>query len=251
MNRTGKFEELQRLTKEIQQSEGERIGQAILNMQASLRLVDRNYQELVRPIKALQQEKATLMLHDITKGEELNEAFEIIITRLHNFLAAAFSLVDHMRRHRKHLYAGHEFNKEIEKELQARILSRPHHTIVQGLRRYSLHVALLPIASHIVVARDQKETPLQFKESVFQLPSRLLLRWDGWTREARAELGRMPNGLAVLPFVTEYFEQVKGFYTWLWGRQAEVHKAQLDTTSALRDRALSIYKELNPNDPRL
>jgi hypothetical protein len=251
MNRTGKFEELQRLINEIEQSEGERILREILNMQASLRLVRRNYQELVRTIEALQQEKATLILHDIAKKEVLQEAFEVILTRLHNFLAAAFNLVDHMRRHRKHLYAGHEFNKEIDTKLHGCILSKTHHKVAQGLRNYCLHVSLPPIASRVVIGRDQLEEPLQFKESVFHLPSHSLLSWDGWTTEARAELNRMPNGLAILPFATEYFQQVEGFYAWLWGRQAEVHKAQLDATNTLKDKARSIYKELNPDDPRL
>lgn len=251
MNRTGKFEELQKFINEIKQSNGERIFREILNMQASLRLVRRNYQELVRTIEALQQEKATLTLHDITKRDALEEAFEVILTRLHNFLAAAFSLVDHMRRHREHLYADHEFNTEIGAELQGRILSRPQHKVAQGLRNYCLHVSLPPIASRVVIGREQLEAPLQFKESVFHLPTHSLLSWDGWTTEARAELSRMPNGLVILPFATEYFQQVEDFYTWLWGRQAEVHRKQLDATNALKDKARSLYKELSPDDPRL
>lgn len=251
MDRTGKFEELQKLTSEIQQSEGERILREILNMQASLRLVRRNYQELARTIMTLQQERVTFDLHDIAKRDVLDEAFEIVLTQLHNFLAAAFSLVDHMRRQRKHLYAGHEFNKEIDAELQSRILSRPHHTVAQGLRSYCLHVGLPPIASRVVIGRDQLEAPLQFKESVFHLPSHALLSWEGWTAEAKVRLSEMPKGLAILPFVTEYFQQVEDFYTWLWRRQAELHKAQLDTANALKDKARSIYKELYPNDHRL
>ena len=251
MNTPERFRELQQFIGEIEQSEGERILREILNMQASLRLVRRNYQELVQTIEALQQEKATLILHDITKRNVLDEAFDVILTRLHNFLAAAFSLVDHMRRHREHLYAGQQFNKEIDTELQSRIFSKPHHKVAQGLRSYCLHVSLPPIASRVVIGRDQLEAPLQFKEAVFHLPSDSLLSWDGWTPEAKAELSGLPNGLAILSFATEYFQQVEGFYTWLWSRQAQVHKAQLDTTNALKDKARSVYKELNPNDPRL
>ncbi len=251
MNRTRNFEELQKLINEIEQSEGERILREILNMQASLRLVKRNYQELVQTINAFQQEKAIIILHDITKRDVLNEVFEVILTRLHNFLAAAFSLIDHMRRHRKHLYASHAFNKEIDTKVHDLILSKPHHKVAQGLRKYCLHVSLPPIASRTLIERDQLKEPLKFKESIFYIPLHSLLSWDGWSPGAKVELKNMPNGLAILPFATEYFKQLEGFYTWLWGRQSELHKIQINETNNLKDKARMIYKELNPNDPRL
>ena len=108
-----------------------------------------------------------------------------------------------------------------------------------------------PIAYRTSIGRDRLEAPLEFKEAIFYLPSHSLLSNGGWTTEARAELNGMPEGLAILPFATEYFQKVEGFYRWLWGRQAEVHKAQLDATNALKDEARAIYKELNPDDPRL
>jgi hypothetical protein len=251
MNSNGGFEEFQALANEIEQSEGERIFREIRSMQASLGLVGRNYKELVQTLESFQEEKATLMLHDITKKDALHEAFEIIQTRLHNFLAAAFSLVEHMRRHRNHLYADHEFDKKIGEELRRRILGRPHHKLAQGLRNYCLHLSLPPIASRVRIGRDHADAPLQFSESVFHIPSDALLSWDGWKPEARAELRRMPDGIALLPFATEYFQQIECFYTWLWGRQGDLHKAQLDATNALRDKARSMYKELYPGDPRV
>ncbi len=251
MDRTAKFEELDHLLSEIERSEGERVSREILNIQSSLRLVRRNYEELVRTVAVLQQEKATLQLHDITKRHILDEAFELVPTWLYNFLAAAFGLVDHMRRHRTHLYGGHQFNSEINAELRKRVLAQPHHGVAQGLRGYCLHVSLPPIRSRVVIGRSELTAPLRFEESVFYLPSESLLRWGGWTAEARATLGGMPNGVAILPFVTDYFHQVESFYTWLWGRQAEIHKPQLDALNALKDKARAIHRELNPDDPRL
>ena len=69
---------------------------------------------------------------------------EVVITKLHNFLATVFSLVDHVRRDHDHFYECHPFNEELTSELLARVLSHQHHRIAQGLRDYCLHVDLSP-----------------------------------------------------------------------------------------------------------
>ena len=141
-----RFSELMGLIKAIQASSGQTVLNEIEGVQRSFGVVKRNYDELINAILAFQDEKEIPRLWPQQSRDVRHEAMDVVVTRLQNFLAAAFSLVDHVRRHRKHLYSGEVFNEEIAAQLQSLILGRPEHWIAQGLRIYTLHVGLPPIS---------------------------------------------------------------------------------------------------------
>lgn len=239
------FEELKRLIAAIEKSPGERIVREIEAVKSSLRLVKRNYDELIKTLRTLEREDVIPILWNIENRSVQREAREVVTTKLHNFLASAFSLVDHFRRHRLHLYANHSFNEEIEFSLHNMVLSHYHHRIAQGLRGYCLHYSLAPVSSSLRFWKDQSV------QSAYRINRQELLKWDGWTSGSSKVIGRMTDDIRLLEFATEYFHQIESFYSWLWERQGEIHKQEIDEANILRDQAGSIYKRLYPGDPRL
>jgi len=98
-----RFSELMGLIKAIQASSGQTVLNEIEGVQRSFGVVKRNYDELINAILAFQDEKEIPRLWPQQSRDVRHEAMDVVVTRLQNFLAAAFSLVDHVRRHRKHL----------------------------------------------------------------------------------------------------------------------------------------------------
>jgi hypothetical protein len=234
------LQKLRDLRAELMRSEGVRIFKEIRRIQASLRLLRGNYEELDDLLTTLEQAQQIRRLRD---DHVRDEAFELVLRRVHNFVAAAFSLVDHSRAHRKHLYLGHEFDAEIGRELDNRVRKHPHDSIGKGLRRYCLHFALPNISHSVQIGSSGTLT-----STFFALPSESLLELEEWNQQAKTALMGMPNGLIIRPFASEYFHQIEGFYAWLWRRQEEVHKSELDIARALEDKVMALQGQLFPDN---
>ena len=149
------FDDFLKLISEIEQSEGERVYREIDKVKASVRLVKRNYDDLVNFLNAFGRQETIPIIWDEKNRDLRLRAIEEVDRLLHNFLASAFTLVDHVRRHRTHLYRDHSFNAEIDTKIHTRVLSHPHHRIAQGLRDYCIHVSLAPVSINLSFQKDQ------------------------------------------------------------------------------------------------
>lgn len=232
------WEEFLRLNSEIEKSEGERILREIQNVRTSLHIVTTNYQELLQLLQALQKpELIPELIGNVPgRGKLRLPAFEEISRRLFNFLAAAFSLVDHTRRHRRKLYGTSSFGREVDDEINRRFALNSDHLIAQGLRNYALHVTILP-QSIVVTFGEKMSTP----NTAFNLHVESLLAWDGWTTQQRKAIQGLGENLELGPYTSRYFDLINSFYEWLWKRQSIVHQADIEATNRLRDRARELY----------
>jgi len=236
-----RFSELMGLIKAIQASSGQTVLNEIEGVQRSFGVVKRNYDELINAILAFQNEKEIPRLWPQQSRDVRHEAMDVVVTRLQNFLAAAFSLVDHVRRHRKHLYSGEVFevfNEGNAAQLQSLILGRPEHWIAQGLRIYTLHVGLPPI-SFVLQGRGG-----ELVGSKFQLSKDDLLKWDGWSSQARRSIEGGDHGITLEEFIKVYFNQLSEFYAWLWRSQSAVHSEEIEAANILRDEARALHEDL-------
>ena len=80
------------------------------------------------------------------------EAYQREVARsLHNFMAGAFSLVDHARR----LYGeGSEYDTrfaDYQTEVDNRFTKNPLHRFLQGLRNYCIHRNFIPITTKMYI----------------------------------------------------------------------------------------------------
>jgi len=126
-------EELSLLIEEIRSSKGQQVMDEVARLQASVRLVGRNKVELIRALEVLKQDDLILQLHAETNRPILTGVIEDIGRLSANFLASAFSLVDHARRQRLSLDDNPEFDEEIEEQIERRFAKDDDHNIANGL----------------------------------------------------------------------------------------------------------------------
>ena len=233
-----KWEEFQKLIKEIENSLGQKIIEEVDGLKRGLRMVKRNKDELIKVAQVLKQPKAIPKLWAVDQRNVLHTLMEEVGRLLHNFLSSAFSLVDYMRSHRKHLYLNSEFNQEIEAEIQKRFINDDDHLIAQGLRNYIIHVGLPPVGATLHYVAGDKDF-----NSAFNMSIESLLKWDEWSGNQKQALARIGDTIDIILFAERYFTKVESFYLWLWSRQEEIHKKEIDDANQLRERARAIEQE--------
>lgn len=235
---TEKWEEFQKLIKEIENSPGHKVIEEVDRLKRGLRMVKRNKDELIKVAQVLKQPKAASELWALSRRDALHALMEEVGRLLHNYLSSVFSLVDYMRNHRKHLYLNSEFDQEIEAEIQKRFINDDDHLIAQGLRNYIIHFGFPPVSAVFKYNAGVKDY-----NSAFNIPIESLLKWDEWSGKQKQALARIGDAIDILLFVERYFKKVESFYMWLWSRQEEIHKKEIDDANQLRERARAIEQE--------
>jgi len=233
-----KWEEFQKLIKEIENSPGQKIIEEVDRLKRGLRMVKHNKDELIKVAQVLKQPKAVPKLWAVDQRDALHTLMEEVGRLLHNFLSSAFSLVDYMRSHRKHLYLNSEFNQEIEAEIQKRFINDDDHLIAQGLRNYIIHIGFPPVGATLHYADGDKDFNSDFNISIESL-----LKWNEWSGKQKQALARIGDIIDILLFAERYFTKVESFYLWLWSRQEGIHKKEIDDANQLRERARAIEQE--------
>lgn len=233
-----KWDKFKKLIEEIEHSPGQKIIEEVDGLKRGLRMVKRNKDELIKVLQVLKQPGIAPKLWSLSRRDELHTLMEEVGRLLHNFLSSAFSLVDYMRSHRKHLYLNSEFNQEIEAEIQKRFINDDDHLIAQGLRNYILHIGFPPVGATLRYADGDKDFNSDFNISIESL-----LKWDEWSGKQKQALARIGDTVDILLFAERYFTKVESFYLWLWSRQEGIHKKEIDDANQLRERARAIEQE--------
>lgn len=159
----------------------------------------------------------------------LRERFYSMLTRyLHNYLASAASLVEHVRwlmRGRTGPIAD-EFRNRKERMLQT-----PEVWLVVGLRNYAVH-RKLPFFAH-TLSMTNANTPDQKLESEVQLNVAELLEWDEWPSPARGYLESLDEAVTIRPVIKEHAELVLGLNVWLLRELGSANASALDEVNEL------------------
>jgi hypothetical protein len=224
----------------IQNAPEQNIIREIDSLKWSLKIFVGNYDELIKPLKLLEDRPETVELWDVKRKQDLYGVFEEIGRLLFNYLAAASMLIDHTKRCIKKLYVDEkymEFKRECEKEIKERLTDSDTHQIAKGLRNYIQHRKLPAIGSQITY------TPETGLNKAFRISSQSLLEWDGWSATARRKLQAMEESFLLREFVEDYFNQVNAFYKWLGGKQAELHREDIERLNKLKEEARLAFKD--------
>jgi hypothetical protein len=226
-------------TDKIKNSPEQKIIQEIDSLRWSFGIFHGNYDQLVKLLTLIEDKPQTIALWDVKKKKELHILFVEVGRLLFNYLASAFMLIDHTRRYVDSMYSNSKysgFKKDYEKEISQRFSNNDNHQIAQGLRNYIQHRKLPSVGSRITYTQ---ETGIN-KAFMVSIPS--LLEWDGWSKQAREKLVSAGNSLQLRDFVQQYFKQVESFHKWLWGKQVELHKDDVDRLNQLIEEARTAFK---------
>ena len=216
LSQQARVAELDRL---IRECDANRIIPIVSPLSTTYRVFSCNTDSLVASLEDLQDQNAKLWQDDRV---ELDKAHIEIIRLLHNFLAAAKTLVDHTRVVVQTLYnSTHPFRVEYDerKNLQFKDSNLSH--FVHDLRNYALH-RRIPVTNATLTVAPARDRLI----STVCLSVDSLRQWDGWSRQAKLYLQNLPDKLPLLHVVEPYKKLVSEFNSWMVKRIKEIHSKE-------------------------
>lgn len=160
--------------------------------------------------------------------------------RLHNFLAASMTLVDHTRVLIAENYIHTPIEKQFKRGIEANFASNPMTRFIQDLRNYMVHCGMPPLS------RAAKFTPIAGGEPGvmnglvdWNLETAKLLEWKGWKSEAKKYLKSAPKEIDLVSLANAYRAAILDFHDRLDNllnkhheidvAEAQVYEAELRT----------------------
>jgi hypothetical protein len=129
--------------------------------------------------------------------------------RLHNYVAALKSLVEHTRKQVRKLYGSDaEFLVQYRKNVVQPFAESPVAMFLQDLRDFVLHNGLPLTGAHVTITESRASGEVL-------LDTAALLRWRGWTDEAKTYLNQAGERALLRDAVDEYSAIYQRSYGWL------------------------------------
>jgi hypothetical protein len=210
------------LLHQIEASEGERVSRHLRPLQVTGRIFTMNAQELQETLTAFNRPPLVFQLWAVDNRELFQEYYGEVIRHLHNFLASASTLADHVNAVVGKLYSDQSFESEYRRKVSESFKSSGLATFVQDLRNYMLHKGLPP-----TTARLSSEACSGTVRNAVYLNKGALLNWESWSSRSREFMAALPADLDLLEVVISYKEIVNSFYAWLHQRLQEIHEPDL------------------------
>jgi len=146
-------DELQARIREYEASEGYKLKEEIRAFRTGYDIFIGNYADLERILIQAQDPRVWPHMWDEKHRYRLVKFNREVTRLLHNFVAAAKSLVEHTRNHMRAKYAGTDFKKEYQARIDQNFTRDPLVQFVEDLRNYMLHKSLA--AASLILISDQ------------------------------------------------------------------------------------------------
>ena len=213
---------------ELQNTEGWKLARKIERLGLSFYIFKANRDELFRSIAYFKNPEA-MHLWDVRNNAQMDRFLSEVTRQLHNFVAAAKTLVEHTRIIMRELYEDTEFWKEYESEISQRFTLNPLVQFVHKLRDYMLH-------------RDNPVTSanLSFEfDSSLRISIKEMRAWDSWTSLSRQYVNTANDEVKIEDIVVSYTDVIIGFHNWFYDRHIEIHKAAYQEAEELHRRLIN------------
>jgi len=158
-----------------------------------------------------------------------------VARRLHNFVAAAKTLVEHTRNFMRECYSDTSLYQVYQQRVKEEFSDSPLGHFVQDLRNYMLHKGLPNSEMFLHFSQDPNEPDkgAQLKTGI-RYPSSSLTEWNGWTALARKFINGGGDFVEILDFSKLYAKKVESFHTWLQNELDLFHAADIAATATLQ-----------------
>jgi hypothetical protein len=137
---------------------------------------------------------------------------------VHNFVAAAATLVDHARQFFTERYGQTDLFALYDQEVERRFRTGGLHNFVKGLRNFILHRRFPAITSMRTWAEGKPILHMHFWQKSD------LLTWSRWTPEARVFLERSVDQINIQNVLSDYEVLVGSFYDWVFEMLKSFHQ---------------------------
>lgn len=193
----------------------------------SLKVFGGNFRQLAELVDLIQDPNYFLRQDFGKKYEELHSE---LIRLLHNYLAAAKSLIDHTRSYVDQWHAGDEFNSNYQAQVKSLFIENNASRMILDLRNYLMHRGLPSSTIRETLRVDTNKSP-EIK-IVFRVSS--LSDWKGWTSKSKEFMKNSGAYFELKPLVAEYQGLVVNFYRWFGSELDKIHGAELEEFENLK-----------------
>lgn len=218
------------LGNEIEQLPGYKLYyQDFKGLDISLYIFTRNYTDLSNIISFITTDSRAAIFYAVENRYKLEEFGYDVICRIHNYVAAAKSLVDHTRNLYGKLYEENNLFPEYQERIDIDFKYDPLSIFVQDLRRYCQHYK-----SPIIMFRttfDCDSRPIR----TISIPLDDLQAFNDWSAPAKKYLRTIQEKIDVMEVATAYRDKVIAFHNWFRSRQEEIHTGELKELDDKKD----------------
>jgi hypothetical protein len=194
-----------------------------VNQFRSSRMVfQRNYEELLTFLDYICAPAVAFSYSPVDQKWLWHDGMNEIERLLHNFVAAALSLVDHTRVLYRQLYepAGHL--SQYQEKVDADFVEDPLTQFVIKLRQMAQHYRLPGLENHTQMT-DIKNGLVGTVRIQMRLKVDDLRKFDGWNVPANKFLDSAGPHIDLRDLIVAYHAHVTAFYEWFDQRQKEMH----------------------------
>lgn len=197
------------LIKEMESLKGFELIHDLKMLETTQQIFNYNYNSLCYSIDKFEQDIELCFLINHSKR---NEVTLVILCLLHNYLASAFTLVNHSRKLKQDLNANvNEFyDKEVEKLKSADVVA-----FVKDFRNYVQHRSLPICNQRMHFERMEGTEECSFEHKILLSRDELLNWCEGskskWSSKARNYLNRSNNDIDIKVFCKEYYDIIIKF----------------------------------------
>lgn len=139
-----------------------------------------------------------------TKRMEYRDHENHLVRYIHNFLAAAKTMIDHTRNLMKSDFISQEHSSAYQAEVE-RVFSDDLARFISDFRNYTVHYGVPRTAHSYSLMEDKCEVALVLSG---------IKEWDGWKSKSRAFLNSHPNEIRLLWLVGSYQKKAMDFNVW-------------------------------------
>lgn len=200
---------------------GLRAAQRVNQFRLSVQLFHRNYLELKSFVEYMAFPRVAIKLGSVDNRWRQYEAMREVMFLLHNYVAAAQSLVDHSRRLYEKFYKENNLIHGYPDVIESRFSSDPLSQFVKGLRQIYQHYRLenICLVNTFKKGCDGNNT----FESRLKFNKTSLMEYLKWNNKAKEYLAQASETIDVGEVVDSYFSHVIQFQQWFMSEQENLH----------------------------
>jgi hypothetical protein len=186
----------------------------------SITLFERNRAELALFLEYLTDPAVSAAILPQDERWRRKEALGEVQFLLHNFVAAAMSLVDHTRVFYNEIYAPKNLMASYQAEITSRFADDPLSQFVKCLRQMAQHYRLPNPGISVQFSKAEQGHSLRTELSIKKDD---LESFSGWTKPARTYIATAPDAIDISALVKAYSEHIAAFYAWFSSEQHKIH----------------------------
>jgi hypothetical protein len=216
----------------------------------TLNIFRMNAQELIEITRRVNDPDEGLRLMSQNNREAGQQTHREVTRRVHNFVAASLTLVEHTRIFMREHYSNTPILDRYQAKVEAEFANKPLVRFVQDLRNFMLHNGL-PDSEMFLNFQSNPDLPEGggVLTTGIHIRADQLLAWSRWSVPARTFIESSGEFVDIRTFAEDYTDNVMSFHDWLQGELNHYHAADLDELRALQTSMNQLEVSATPPPP--